>query len=89
MSPSCRTSNRTRLYKQFKMDEAWDGKNNAEWSKTVVRTFLSPDAKLPKEPEWGMTNYHGITGPGTVFETGKEDLVHRHHRRHFQHGCSD
>ncbi|QJW92691.1 DUF1559 family PulG-like putative transporter [Frigoriglobus tundricola] len=58
------------LYNQFKLDEPWDSDNNKQWSQAMVKVFLSPEAKLPEKPEWGMTSYRGISGPGAVFEKG-------------------
>lgn len=60
------------LYKQFKLDEPWDSENNKPLSSTMVKVFLSPDAKLPAKPEWGLTSYRGIAGPGAAFEPGKK-----------------
>jgi hypothetical protein len=62
----------TNLYEKFKLDEPWDSKNNAEWSKILVKTFMSPNATPPAQFEWGMTSYRGIVGPGAAFETGKK-----------------
>ncbi len=60
------------LYKQFKLDEAWDSENNTKWSQVMIKVYLSPEATLPAKPEWGLTSYRGISGPGAAFETGKK-----------------
>ena len=60
------------LYNQFKLDEPWDSDNNKQWSQTMVKVFLSPEAKLPEKAEWGLTSYRGISGPGAAFEPGKK-----------------
>ncbi len=60
------------LYNQFKLDEPWDSDNNKQWSQAIVKVFLSPEAKLPEKPEWGLTSYRGISGPGAAFDKGKK-----------------
>jgi hypothetical protein len=60
------------LYKQFKLDEPWDGPNNKKWSQVLVKTFMAPNVPPPARFEWGMTSYRGIAGPGAAFETGKK-----------------
>jgi hypothetical protein len=60
------------LYKQFKLDEPWDSANNKQWSQVMIKTFLSPDTPLPPKPEWGMTSYRAVSGPGAAFEPGKK-----------------
>jgi hypothetical protein len=60
------------LYNQFKLDEPWDSENNKQWSKAMVKVFLSPDAAQPQKPLWGMTNYLAVKGPGAAFEPGKK-----------------
>jgi hypothetical protein len=60
------------VYKQFKLDEPWDGPNNKKLSQTNIATFLSPNDGPPRaQPPgeaYGMTNYKGVAGPGTVFD---------------------
>ncbi|MBN9119140.1 MAG: DUF1559 domain-containing protein [Planctomycetes bacterium] len=60
------------LYKQFKLDEPWDSANNKQWSQATIRVFVSPDAPLPPKPEYGLTCYRGVSGPGAAFESGKK-----------------
>ena len=61
------------LYKAFKLDEPWDSDNNKPLSQRLfVKTFISPDAKLPAKSEFGLSSYHGISGPGAAFEPGKK-----------------
>ena len=60
------------VYKQFKLDEPWDSANNKQWSQLTIKTFIAPSSALPAKPEWGMTSYRGISGPGAAFETGKK-----------------
>jgi hypothetical protein len=60
------------LYNAFKMDEPWDGPNNAKLSKTVIKTFLSPHApQMSSKEGYGLTSYKGVSGPGTIFEGGR------------------
>ena len=57
------------LYKQFKLDEPWDSEHNKPLSQTVVRVFLSPQAADdPRPGGYGLTNYLGVAGPGTIFD---------------------
>jgi prepilin-type processing-associated H-X9-DG protein len=58
------------LYNQFKQDEPWDGPNNKKLSQMVVPTYLSPaDEPVAVAADgYGMTNYLGVAGPGTMFD---------------------
>ncbi|MBN9119254.1 MAG: DUF1559 domain-containing protein [Planctomycetes bacterium] len=47
------------LYKQFKMDEPWDGPNNKKLVEQMPKVFQAPDRDAPK----GMTYYQGFIGP--------------------------
>jgi len=58
------------IYKQFKLDEAWDSPNNKRLSQVAIKTFISPQGGLANPA--GMTHYQGFVGPGTVFEPGKK-----------------
>ena len=58
------------LYRQFKLDEPWDSKNNKPLSQAIVKVYLSPQAPLANPA--GMTHYQGFVGPGTGFEPGKK-----------------
>lgn len=60
------------IYKAFKMDEPWDGPNNSRLSKTIIKTFLSPQTPPQKSPDgYGLTSYKGVSGPGAMFEPGR------------------
>ena len=54
------------LYKQFKLDEAWDSPNNRKLMDKMPSVFATPDVKTA-EPS--LTHYRVFTGPGTVFES--------------------
>ncbi|MBA4062707.1 MAG: hypothetical protein C0501_03195 [Isosphaera sp.] len=60
------------VYKMFKLDEPWDSPANIKASRTVIPTFLSPNAPPPAGGPGapGMTHYQGVAGPGTAFEPG-------------------
>jgi hypothetical protein len=47
------------LYKQFKMDEAWDGPNNKKLIDKMPKVFQAPDRVHAK----GETFYQGFVGP--------------------------
>lgn len=52
------------LYKQFKLDEAWDGKTNKELLEKLPNVFDSPRVKVKAK---GYTVYQGFTGKGALF----------------------
>ena len=54
------------LYKQFKLDEAWDGDTN----KKLVEKMPTVFAPIRVKAKPGETFYRGFTGAGTVFEAG-------------------
>ena len=56
------------LYKQFKLDEPWDGPNNKALLEKMPKTFQSPRVTVKKA---GYTVYQGFAGPGALFEAGK------------------
>lgn len=56
------------LYKQFKLDEAWDGPTNKKLIEKMPAIFSIPLAKTAK----GETQYRGFSGPGALFEKGKK-----------------
>jgi hypothetical protein len=56
------------LYKQFKLDEAWDGPNNKKLIEKMPAIFEIPLAKTAK----GETHYRGFSGTGALFEKGKK-----------------
>jgi hypothetical protein len=57
------------LYKQFKLDEPWDGPNNKALLEKMPKMFESPRVTVKKA---GYTVYQGFAGPGTPFEPGKK-----------------
>ncbi len=57
------------LYKQFRMDEPWDGPNNKKLSQTLIKTFISPSETQHFSPDgFALTSYKGVAGPGTFFD---------------------
>jgi hypothetical protein len=56
------------LYKQFKLDQPWDSKDNRPLLEKMPRVFASPRVVLKRK---GYTVYQVFTGPGAVFEGGK------------------
>ena len=56
------------LFKQFKLDEAWDGPTNKPLVAKLPTAFAPVRVKT-KQP--GLTFYQGFAGPGAVFEPGK------------------
>jgi hypothetical protein len=57
------------LYKQFKLDEPWDGPTNKALLEKMPATFASPRVTVKKA---GYTVYQGFAGPGALFEAGKK-----------------
>jgi hypothetical protein len=57
------------LYKQFKLDEPWDGPTNKALLEKMPPTLRSPRVTVKKA---GYTVYQGFSGPGTVFEPGQK-----------------
>jgi hypothetical protein len=53
------------LYRQFRLDEAWDGPNNKKLLGKMPKTFEVPDAKTPQPHS---TFYQVFVGPQTAFE---------------------
>lgn len=59
------------LFRSFKMDEPWDGPNNARLSKTLVATYLSPNTdKQFNADGYALTSYKGVSGPDAMFQPG-------------------
>jgi hypothetical protein len=58
-----------KLFKQFKLDEPWDSKNNRELVEKMPDVFSSPRVVVKKK---GYTVYQGFAGPGALFEPGKK-----------------
>jgi RNA polymerase sigma factor (sigma-70 family) len=57
------------LFKQFKLDEAWDGPNNKRFLETMPGVYAPVGAQF-KEP--GRTYYQAFVGKGAGFEPHKE-----------------
>jgi hypothetical protein len=57
------------LYKQFRLDEPWDGPNNKKLLAKMPAVFASPDARWKP----GETGYRAFHGKGAFFE-GKKGL---------------
>ena len=63
------------LYNKFKMDEPWDGPNNKEWSKALIKTYLAPNELVQVNKEgYALTSYKGVAGPGTIFDAEVKKL---------------
>jgi hypothetical protein len=57
------------VYRQFKLDEPWDSEANKPLSQAAIKVFLSPQAADDPRPDgYGLTNYLGVAGPGTIFD---------------------
>src|SRR5262249_27701294 len=66
------------LYNRFKLDQPWEGPNNKEAPKAVIKTYLSPSEPKTTSPDgYGLTSYKGVAGPGTIFDrkAGKLRLI--------------
>jgi Protein of unknown function (DUF1559) len=57
------------LYKQFKLDEPWNGPNNSKLIEKMPKVFDSPRVILKRK---GYTVYQGFAGPNTAFPPGKQ-----------------
>jgi hypothetical protein len=62
------------VYKQFKVDEPWDGPTNKPLLVQMPKIFESPRVKVK---EAGHTVYQGFSGPGAIFEKGIKPLRFR------------
>ncbi len=62
------------LYKQFKMDEPWDGKTNKDLLEKMPELLASPRVKVKTK---GYTVYQGFAGKGALFGSDQ--------KRGFQH----
>jgi prepilin-type processing-associated H-X9-DG protein len=58
--------NHEEIYRQFKLDEPWDGPHNKTFARATLSSYAAPYGSAPSEP--GMTIYQGFVGPGTAFE---------------------
>src|SRR5205085_10397907 len=56
------------LYKEFKLDEPWDGPHNKKLLLRMPRALMAEGAF--GTPAW-YSSFLVFTGPGTVFEKGK------------------
>jgi hypothetical protein len=56
------------LFRQFKLDEPWDSKNNLPLVQKMPKVFASPRVKLKNR---GYTVYQLFSGPGALYENGK------------------
>lgn len=56
------------LYKEFKLNEAWDSTHNKKLIEKMPKVFTPVRGKAGK----GETFYRGFTGPSTIFEAGKK-----------------
>jgi hypothetical protein len=52
------------LYKEFKLDEAWDSENNIKLLEKMPKTYESPRVKVKTK---GYTVYQGFEGNGAIF----------------------
>jgi RNA polymerase sigma factor (sigma-70 family) len=57
------------LYRQFRLDEPWDGPNNRKLAELVLAVY-KPVGARPAEP--GLTYYQAFVGKGAGFEPHKE-----------------
>lgn len=57
------------LYKQFKLDEPWDGPNNIRLLNQMPKVYSSPGNKGGQPA--GQTFYRGFSNPGAIFEKRK------------------
>jgi hypothetical protein len=56
------------LYMRFKLDEAWDSKNNRPLAEIIPSVYVSPRVKVKGK---GYTVYQIFSGPGALFDKGK------------------
>ena len=56
------------LYKQFKLNEAWDSPHNKKLIAQIPPTYASPVSKVGQE---GKTTYLAVSGKGSMFEGNK------------------
>ena len=58
------------LYEKFHQDEPWDSPHNKALIKEMPQVFVCPD-RADVEP--GTTTYRVFSGPGALFEAGKQN----------------
>jgi hypothetical protein len=56
------------LFKEFKLDEPWDSKNNLRLLEKMPKMFVSPRVTVKRK---GYTVYQIFSGPGALFDKGK------------------
>jgi hypothetical protein len=56
-----------KLFKNFKLDEPWDSKNNIELIEKMPELFSSPRVVVKRK---GYTVYQGFAGAGSLFQPG-------------------
>ena len=61
------------IYKQWKMDEAWDGPNNRKLSELVVKVYQSD----PAAPPSNKTNYRGFVGEKAGWAPGPKGWLNQ------------
>ena len=72
-SRSCRTWNRATFTRAVRSSTSRGTASTTSRSRrALIKTYMSPNAKLPEKPEYGMTSYRAISGPGAAFEPGKK-----------------
>lgn len=57
------------LYKQFKLDEAWDGETNKKLIEELPKIYAPVRVKTKEK---GLTFLQGFDGPDATFEAGKK-----------------
>ena len=60
-----------KLYKEFKLDEPWDSKNN----KALIEKLPKVYAPIRVKAEKGHTFYRGFSGADTTFEAGQKLVI--------------
>jgi hypothetical protein len=61
----------TRLYKQYRFDEPWDGPNNVKLHGRIVDAFQCPLDQAPHPHGLHATSYVAVTGRGTAWQPGR------------------
>jgi prepilin-type processing-associated H-X9-DG protein len=60
------------LYKEFRLDEAWDSDHNKKLLAKMPKIFADPTGKTEDKT---VTFYQGIKGPDAFFEDGKKITI--------------
>jgi hypothetical protein len=58
------------LYRMYKLDEPWDGPNNAALSAIIVKTYCHPS-----DPPSNMTRLRIFVGGGAMFDKDKKTIL--------------